>query len=365
MAYTTSGQIPVGTSYKLGNYTFNLAVNSTGVFATINDGEKGAAKGASFRNPQIKSWSVEANESEASVYVQFADEPDTFPDHISVIQPPYKLTYEDGESVDITGIKVRAFNSDGTIWDVYPNGIINSSEIAIQSVEEHEDKKFHVATSSLIEEGAPVTFYYATSNDNAYISNYYSASGQYYLKYTREMTFQLDGKSKIAFLRTHETENGYNFDSIYPFLSTISGEEGKYLVHSFGSSSDGPFDDYYTSWFQTRRFFSKKGHHIVFEFDIPNGIRDGILRENVIEKVINNSIPYIYTQQPYNDKWKENLAYAMWYTDEGEQREENTIYHSATVYISWERPVDHEILTASFPIVIKKDNVDSGGEENG
>lgn len=136
MAYTTSGQIPVGQSFKLGDYTFNLAVNPTGVIATVNDGEKGAAKGASFRNPQIKSWSVEANESEASVYVQFANEPDTYPEYISVIQPPFKSIYKSYEKIDLTGMVVQAFNADGTVWkcDKYPNGIIPVNELSTSPV---------------------------------------------------------------------------------------------------------------------------------------------------------------------------------------------------------------------------------------
>lgn len=131
MAYTTSGQLPVGQSFRLGDYTFDLAVNSTGVIATINDGEKGAAKGASFRDPKIASWSVEANEKEASVYVRLADEPTTYPDYISIVQPPYKLTYKNYEPIDLTGLVVQAYNEDGTVWtcNQYPNGIIPVGEI--------------------------------------------------------------------------------------------------------------------------------------------------------------------------------------------------------------------------------------------
>lgn len=48
------------------------------------------------------------------------------PDHILITTPPTKLTYEVGETIDITGMVVTAYNSDDSVW-----GVVPSDEITI------------------------------------------------------------------------------------------------------------------------------------------------------------------------------------------------------------------------------------------
>lgn len=56
------------------------------------------------------------------------------PDEIKIISPPHKTTYDDGESIDITGMVVQA-RKNGVKWenDKYINGIIPLNEIELSS----------------------------------------------------------------------------------------------------------------------------------------------------------------------------------------------------------------------------------------
>lgn len=56
----------------------------------------------------------------------------TYPHHIDITTLPTKTAYVDGESIDITGIVVTAYNEDGTVWtsNAYPNGIIPINELS-------------------------------------------------------------------------------------------------------------------------------------------------------------------------------------------------------------------------------------------
>jgi len=80
MAYKDSGELPINTmagGYQLGKYTFNLhfrTIPMTGlisaiVTATGQDGRIGTKTTEFPSTTEFKSWHVEANETEASVYV--------------------------------------------------------------------------------------------------------------------------------------------------------------------------------------------------------------------------------------------------------------------------------------------------------
>lgn len=386
MAYTTSGQMPVGQSFKLGDYTFNLAVNPTGVIATVNDGEKGAAKGASFRNPQIKSWSVEANESEASVYVQFANEPDTYPDYISIIQPPYKLTYNEGEQINLVGIKVRAFNTDGSVWDAYIDGIVPSEELRVQTVDEDENKVFHVATSDLIEEGSTTSVFYSTGNCSL-TQNYNSGAGPAgtYI-FQDKITIEAPANTKIILFRRIFDDSGPLY-TITPVVTStsLSAIMATKLTSDLEDWGPGPGEHSHSvktkNLYDFNRHWTKNGKTVyccgISAAGYNQFLFDGRMPSGPLYEVSNSTTPYTYWPRYKDDlvllpsgedasQHKAGLAaLSLWYTDDGDLREEDEVYHSATVTISWQRPIDHKSLTASFPIVIKKEISESDGEENG
>lgn len=73
----------------------------------------------------------------SKVYVDVPDSVDGWtdlPDEIKIIVTPHKTTYDDGESIDITGMVVQA-RKNGEVWenDKYVNGIIPLREIELSS----------------------------------------------------------------------------------------------------------------------------------------------------------------------------------------------------------------------------------------
>lgn len=55
------------------------------------------------------------------------------PSSILVVMPPTKTTYTDGETIDFTGLIVKAYTQDGEVWtdSLHPNGEIPVSELTL------------------------------------------------------------------------------------------------------------------------------------------------------------------------------------------------------------------------------------------
>lgn len=57
----------------------------------------------------------------------------TLPDHIEVVQPPHFTIYTDGHDIDFTGMIVKAYNENGSLWTDtdHPNGVIPFEELIL------------------------------------------------------------------------------------------------------------------------------------------------------------------------------------------------------------------------------------------
>ncbi|MBR2697942.1 MAG: hypothetical protein IKE76_05050 [Clostridia bacterium] len=57
----------------------------------------------------------------------------TLPHHIRVEHPPLKIAYVDGETIDFSGMLVKAYNEDGTVWtdETHPGGVIPLNELIL------------------------------------------------------------------------------------------------------------------------------------------------------------------------------------------------------------------------------------------
>ena len=248
MAYTKSGQIPVGGKYTLGDYTFSLTTQDIPVtdfkyvYSEIVDGAgKRDGKGVNLQlNRPIESWYVEATETEASVYARCSN--DTMPHHISVVKLPDKVVYNTGDAIDLTGIEVRAFNSDGTAWanDTYPDGYIPINELLSQF---RMDQKygFNLAGSVLWREeeytGYSGTF---TIGDSDYTSRSFipyiegaefsiTVMGEYssiywvddpdWAKFTATIRINVPIGTRLALIKKKTEENGLEFIEMYPIVA--------------------------------------------------------------------------------------------------------------------------------------------------
>lgn len=111
MAYNDSGELPISQNrYSLGGYTFELKVQNVhepgedpvvSVFA-ICRGPDGARETQAIDFPDgttIKSWNVEANETEASVYVKYNNGGTLKPGAPSAVNGQVYCTYQYGGSL--------------------------------------------------------------------------------------------------------------------------------------------------------------------------------------------------------------------------------------------------------------------------
>lgn len=129
MASKSSGALPLTSSYTLGKYSFRIerssgtSPNYDKIEAICTNGGKNARKSIQIPSrTKIKSWNVEANETEASVYITVDDEIAS----IEIVTLPLKTGYTSGEALDITGMVVKAYYGDGTEY-----GTINNSELIL------------------------------------------------------------------------------------------------------------------------------------------------------------------------------------------------------------------------------------------
>lgn len=124
MAYTSSGELAVGSSYTLGSYVFSLTATpdpgegTTGINVRCDkDGER--ARAASEVTGTVKSWSVEANATEASVYVVLDELPDVDYSNTSTCSDTYSHLSGVTVTDNFSGGEAMAYfytNSTRTSW---------------------------------------------------------------------------------------------------------------------------------------------------------------------------------------------------------------------------------------------------------
>lgn len=164
MSIKESELIDIGQAYVLGDYTFNLQISgdapSTVTAVCSKTGGGSASKSIQIPSREaIKGWFVDANDTTADVYVYV----DMLPVRIEIITLPTKLEYEDGETINISGMVVVAKNADGSTWtsSKYPNGHIPLQELVIDPTEADISKaESGGVTSDIIEGSYPVQSLY-------------------------------------------------------------------------------------------------------------------------------------------------------------------------------------------------------------
>lgn len=209
MAYTKSGILPVGSDYKLGNYTISLSThdvpnaNVIYTYSEISDSSgKIDGKGVNLPiKPAVRGWLIEATETEVSVYARCFD----LPNHISIIHPADKTHYEQGENIDLTGLVVQAYNADGTIWSTqdYPDGIIPLDELTYEL-----DSIPDYSMSSATVDGVTYSLFsgsFAASRSINYDWTFTNGTGSNWIRYhdtvlfNSEFSLQTSGNCFFAF----------------------------------------------------------------------------------------------------------------------------------------------------------------------
>ena len=224
------------------------------------------------------------------------------PAKIRITTPPTKTTYDDGESISKTGMVVKAYNSDDTIWDYlgYTGGVIPNSEISISPL-----------TSDIDQIGA----------DSA-VSVRWSSPIKLN-KYLRFRTSSFD----FRFTCTGDQVGAFVYDSSrgyvkYIFASPVQNDS---IAEDLSGSST------------TFNLTSETTYNEKTAYYNYGTIAYGT---NLVEGTPSDSIGGAQS----SDYAK--VAWTMLYGDitKGKQ----------TITASWPRPVDHNILTDTFDITVQQ-----------
>lgn len=112
---------------------------------------------------------------------------DKLPSSIRVITPPSKEFYSDGESIDLTGIVVRAYTENGALWTDadHPNGVLPIEELSTNPTVVHYDPTYDnviysnddfTVNATLYQTGANGRFTYGNiwgMENSAFMATYY------------------------------------------------------------------------------------------------------------------------------------------------------------------------------------------------
>ena len=108
-------------------------ISENGTYRAANDGYYG------YSEVTVSGvGTVTGKDPETGEDVEVHKDPDTgeivetvIPASIRVTTPPSKMTYNDGETIDFTGMVVKAYKSSGDVWtdSTHPDGVIPHSEL--------------------------------------------------------------------------------------------------------------------------------------------------------------------------------------------------------------------------------------------
>jgi hypothetical protein len=117
----------------------------TDTYVDTTDGQIiGFAGWAATAGGTINNSLVQNVTTDITVYAVYAGTGEYVPDHIAVTTPPTKTEYEEGETLDFTGIEVTIYKKDDSVWTdtTHPQGKALFSEL-----------EFPVTVATLPEEG--------------------------------------------------------------------------------------------------------------------------------------------------------------------------------------------------------------------
>ena len=342
------GEYGIATQDSLGN------INITNLNLQLN----------SFRfdaNSMISGLDANGNAVEVTLGDDGSVAVTNLPSSIEIITQPTKTVYEDGETIDITGMVVVAKNADGTTWTSaqYPNGHIPLQEI---SISETTATKTGTKSSTYVGGSGGLTkvsvvhdFHVSGSRDLLY--EYRSAYGRSkYLDFHK--TASLYGKLGFPRVRTNNI-------SIWLISDTENGISGKREFNAYGKN--GNYDPPK----------SEDSHGVTYYPDPVNPVTSYTKNGKTVYTCLAGGLNYSSGAWSSGDYYKhEEYSYTLW-----DDNNENTIpdglvgesgdgsvalrhaweyfYGNTTVKIpiSWKRPIDNTVLDTAFEITVSQSEV--------
>ena len=299
----------------------SLKVTANGTYAAASAGKYGY----DYVTVSVKGGSATGTGPDGNEHTVYPD-PETgklidevIPSSIVVTTPPTVTTYQDGDTIDFTGIVVTAYKADGTVWSDadHPNGVIPVSELSFNPTRAEYD-----AESAVIN----------LDGDGIHMLGYIGAA-QY-----RNNVWRVVYKGLWGLPYVPSVGDEYP-DIVYPLVAaTTSDAEIKlyltvyngdiYVATSKNINVVGIFPDEHTagaisaSTHIRKRTFSGQGAELVYD---------------VLE-----SMAEISTVDP------EGVLYSS--------LTETDLHSVQTITVSWPRPGDGAVLEASFPIYVTSAN---------
>ena len=342
------GEYGIATQDSLGN------INITNLNLQLN----------SFRfdaNSMISGLDANGNAVEVTLGDDGSVAVTNLPSSIEIITQPTKTVYEDGETIDITGMVVVAKNADGTTWTSaqYPNGHIPLQEI---SISETTATKTGTKSSTYVGGSGGLTkvsvvhdFHVSGSRDLLY--EYRSAYGRSkYLDF--HQTASLYGKLGFPRVRTNNI-------SIWLISDTENGISGKREFNAYGKNGN----------YDPPR--SEDSHGVTYYPDPVNPVTSYTKNGKTVYTCLAGGLNYSSGAWSSGDYYKhEEYSYTLW-----DDNNENTIpdglvgesgdgsvtlrhaweyfYGNTTVKIpiSWKRPIDNTVLDTAFEITVSQSEV--------
>lgn len=342
------GEYGIATQDSLGN------INITNLNLQLN----------SFRfdaNSMISGFDANGNAVEVTLGDDGSVAVTNLPSSIEIITQPTKTVYEDGETIDITGMVVVAKNADGTTWTSaqYPNGHIPLQEI---SISETTATKTGTKSSTYVGGSGGLTkvsvvhdFHVSGSRDLLY--EYRSAYGRSkYLDF--HQTASLYGKLGFPRVRTNNI-------SIWLISDTENGISGKREFNAYGKNGN----------YDPPR--SEDSHGVTYYPDPVNPVTSYTKNGKTVYTCLAGGLNYSSGAWSSGDYYKhEEYSYTLW-----DDNNENTIpdglvgesgdgsvalrhaweyfYGNTTVKIpiSWKRPIDNTVLDTAFEITVSQSEV--------
>lgn len=260
-------------------------------------------------------------------------DPENLPDEIRIISPPYKTEYKKGQKTDLTGIIVKAYK-DNEVWENtrYPDGIIPPSELVPDPLVYNSDGGY---SSDLAENvlccDPPV---HGSGSYTHWIGAWWSSEIYHYQLLTGEWN-----------------------QEVQPLIIPSTGAyvEGQKAIGFLESTERRMKDGTITETYDKVKVYiayKAPGPSPVFQFE-HNGKTAYVMGAYTIA---NTNLVIIDPEKnqynSFNEVWdvpingKNPTAYQIgtwaWTVLYGED--------NSLVTISWERPTDRQILTASFNV---------------
>lgn len=276
------------------------------------------------------------------------------PTNIQVDVPPTKTTYQYGESIDFTGLVVKAYRENGTLWtsNKYPAGVIPFSELvpsAIQAIGGQKTSDFGVSVNRydfLTKDQFPLA---ATQITTRWSNRQHTAS-PYEVTYTFSkgpLTHRWSndkGEEQVAFAFYYEQ---------VPSPSNNPSERYDEVYSWFGLEST-LFTDKEGEYYDGATFFIHNGKSLELKGSYDMGIRN----LNIIDPTRNiyQNIDYTINATPLPNDYGDILE-VLWtalFGDDGQ-----------TIKLAWKRPNDGQVLETQFSIEVEPATNGGNGSESG